>query len=78
MGGHARLVETEQHRLRLHVLHPEADDVGKAASKMATIKRVVNGKPVLLRANYKKLAQGNDPDVPLQDGDTIYLKENFF
>ena len=48
------------------------------ASKMATIKRVVNGKPVLLRANYKKLAQGNDPDVPLQDGDTIYLKENFF
>ena len=27
--------------------------------------------------NYKKLAEGNDPDVPLQDGDTIYLKESF-
>lgn len=47
------------------------------ASKMATIKRMVNGKSTVIRSNYKKLAEGNDPDVPLQDGDTIYLKESF-
>jgi|SRR5436853_1400847 len=47
------------------------------ASRTATIKRTVNGKSTVIRANYRKLAEGNDPDVPLQDGDTIYLKESF-
>ena len=37
----------------------------------------VDGKSRVIRANYRKLAEGNDPDVPLQDGDTIYLKESF-
>ena len=48
------------------------------ASKTARIKRTVNGKTSMIRANYKKLAEGNDPDIALQDGDTIYLSESFF
>ena len=47
------------------------------ASRIATIKRTVNGQSKLIKVNYKKLAEGDDPDVPLQDGDTIYLKESF-
>jgi polysaccharide export outer membrane protein len=47
------------------------------ASRTATIKRNVNGQSKVIKVNYKKLAEGNDPDVPLQDGDTIYLKESF-
>jgi len=48
------------------------------ASHTATIKRSVNGQSQLISANYRRLAEGNQPDVPLQDGDTIYLKESFF
>src|ERR1051326_3738374 len=47
------------------------------ASRTATIKRTVNGQSKVIRVNYRKLAEGNEPDVPLQDGDTIYLKESF-
>jgi len=47
------------------------------AGRIAIIKRTMNGQSKVLRVNYKKLAEGNDPDVPLQDGDTIYLKESF-
>jgi polysaccharide export outer membrane protein len=46
------------------------------ASRTATIKRVTNGKSQNIKANYRKLAEGTDPDVPLQDGDTIYVKES--
>jgi len=47
------------------------------ASKNAIVKRTVNGKSTMIRVNYKKLAEGSDPDLPLLDGDTIYLKESF-
>jgi polysaccharide export outer membrane protein len=47
------------------------------AGKQATIKRMVNGVSKLIRVNYRKLADGNDPDVTLLDGDTIYLRESF-
>lgn len=47
------------------------------ASRTATIKRNANGQSKVIRANYRRLAEGNEPDVPLQDGDTIYLKESF-
>lgn len=48
------------------------------ASRIATIKRMTNGQSQVLSANYRRLAEGNQPDIPLQDGDTIYLKESFF
>ena len=47
------------------------------ASRIATIKRTVNGVTKVIRANYRKLAEGNEPDIPLMDGDTIWLKESF-
>lgn len=28
--------------------------------------------------NYRRIAEGDAPDIPLQDGDTIYIKESFF
>ena len=39
--------------------------------------RTVNGVTKVIRANYRKLAEGNEPDIPLMDGDTIWLKESF-
>ena len=47
------------------------------ASRIATIKRTVNGVTKVIRANYRKLAEGNEPDIPLMDGDTIWLRESF-
>jgi polysaccharide biosynthesis/export protein len=47
------------------------------ASRIATIKRTVNGVTKVIRANYRKLAEGDEPDIPLMDGDTIWLKESF-
>jgi len=48
------------------------------ASKTATIKRSVNGRSQVIKVNYRRLAEGNDPDVPLLDGDTIFIKESAF
>jgi len=48
------------------------------ASRTANIKRMVNGRSVIVKANYRRLAEGNDPDIPLQDGDTIFIKESAF
>jgi polysaccharide export outer membrane protein len=47
----------------------------RAGSK-ATIRRA--GNPNVITVNWKRISEGDAPDVPLQDGDTIYLKESFF
>lgn len=46
------------------------------AGRMVVIKRAGTAKQI--RVNYRRIAEGDDPDIPLQDGDTIYLKESFF
>jgi polysaccharide export outer membrane protein len=48
------------------------------ASKTVMIKRIVGGKPVSLNVNYRKITDGNAPDVPLLDNDTIVVRESLF
>lgn len=48
------------------------------ASKTVVIKRIVNGKPTSLNVNYRKITDGNTPDVPLLDNDTIVVRESLF
>src|ERR1051325_6308702 len=48
------------------------------ASKTARISRTVGGKTTNINTNYRAIANGDRPDVPLQDGDTIFLKESVF
>ncbi|HEV7919477.1 MAG TPA: polysaccharide biosynthesis/export family protein [Thermoanaerobaculia bacterium] len=48
------------------------------ASKTARISRTINGKTININTNYRAIANGNKPDVPLLDGDTIFLKESIF
>lgn len=47
------------------------------AGKTAKITRT-GDKSKTLSANWKRLAEGEGKDVPLQDGDTIYIKESIF
>lgn len=46
------------------------------AGRTATIKRA--GVAKRISVNFRRIAEGDSPDIPLQDGDTIYLKESFF
>jgi polysaccharide export outer membrane protein len=48
------------------------------AGKTARITRNDSGKSKTVSANWKRIAEGDGKDVPLQDGDTIYIKESIF
>ncbi len=48
------------------------------AGRTARISRSDSGKSKTLSANWKRIAEGDGKDVPLQDGDTIYIKESIF
>ena len=48
------------------------------AGKTAKITRNDSGKSKTVSANWKRIAEGSGKDVPLQDGDTIYIKESIF
>lgn len=47
----------------------------RAGSK-ATIRH--SGAKSATSVNWKRISEGDAPDIPLQDGDTIYVKESFF
>lgn len=47
------------------------------AGKTAKITRT-GDKSKTMSANWKRIAEGEGKDVPLQDGDTIYIKESIF
>src|ERR1043166_1657349 len=48
------------------------------AAKSCVIKRKVNGREVSINVDYRKILNGKAPDVPLQDDDTIYVRESTF
>jgi polysaccharide export outer membrane protein len=48
------------------------------ASKQVIVKRVVGGSEKTFRYDFKKIIDGRQNDVVLQDGDTIVFKESFF
>jgi len=49
----------------------------RAAAK-CIIKRKVNGKETNIVVDFKRIMNGKAPDVPLQDDDTIYVRESTF
>ena len=48
------------------------------ASRIAIVKRLVNGKEQTLRVNYRDIIRGKKKDLVLQDNDTVVLDEALF
>ena len=48
------------------------------AARTCVIKRKVNGRESSITVDYRKILNGKAPDVPLQDDDTIYVRESVF
>lgn len=48
------------------------------ASRSVVVKRFVNGRETTIKADWKKIVEGRQPDIQLQDNDTIYVKESIF
>jgi polysaccharide export outer membrane protein len=48
------------------------------ASKRVILKRIVNGAETTSRFDFRKIINGDQPDVVLLDGDRIVVKESFF
>jgi polysaccharide biosynthesis/export protein len=61
----------------LQALADAGGPTDRAASK-CVIKRKVNGKETSLIIDYRKILNGKAADVPLQDDDTIYVRESAF
>jgi polysaccharide export outer membrane protein len=61
----------------LQALADAGGPTDRAASK-CVIKRKGNGKDTSIVVDYKKILNGKAPDVPLQDDDTIYVRESTF
>lgn len=56
----------------------DAGGLTDRASRDVSIKRTINGKETIVKKNYKRILTGQDPDVPLLDNDTIYVRESVF
>ena len=68
---------SSQHPTLLQAL-AEAGGPTDRASKKVVLKRMINGEMKTTRYDYRKIIDGSQNDVPLMDGDTIYLSESFF
>ena len=56
----------------------DAGGLTDRASSTITVKRVVNGKEQTIKRNYKRIIDGRDKDLILQDNDTVVVKEAIF
>ncbi|MCU1349237.1 MAG: sugar transporter [Acidobacteria bacterium] len=48
------------------------------ASRTVNIKRLVNGKDTRISVNFRRIANGDNADVALQDNDTVVVRESVF
>lgn len=66
-------------RISLLTTISQAGGLTDRASSKIVIKRTdVNGKPVEIAADYKRILAGKESDVELQPGDIVVVKESFF
>jgi polysaccharide export outer membrane protein len=66
-------------RITLLTAVARAGGLSERASRSILIRRTDrSGKQQDIRADYKRILSGKDPDVALQSGDVIYVKESFF
>jgi polysaccharide export outer membrane protein len=49
----------------------------RAASKLVIRRNRMEDQPIEIEANFRRILAGNDPDIELQDGDLIVVKEAF-
>jgi polysaccharide export outer membrane protein len=56
----------------------DAGGLTDRAARDVMIKRTINGKEALVKRNYRRILNGQDPDVPLLDNDTIFVRESVF
>jgi len=56
----------------------DAGGLTDRAAREVTIKRTVNGKEALIKKNYRRILNGQEPDVLLLDNDTIFVRESVF
>jgi polysaccharide export outer membrane protein len=61
----------------LQALADAGGPTDRAAAK-CVIKRKANGQEKSIIVDYRKILNGKAPDVPLQDDDTVYVRESTF
>ena len=49
-----------------------------AAKKIRIKRQTASGEPREIVVDYRKILSGGEPDVELEDGDLIIVKESFF
>lgn len=75
--GEQRFDTTERATLLYAIAR--AGGLGERASSKITIqRRDGSGEVEQIQANYKRIVAGKAPDVELQDGDVLIIKESFF
>lgn len=66
-------------RITLLTAVSRAGGLTERASRTIQIKRKdQSGRDLELEANYRRIVSGKDPDITLQSGDVIIVKESFF
>jgi len=66
-------------RITLLMVISQAGGLSDRASSKIRIKRTgVDGKPMEIEADYKRILAGKDSDIELQPGDVVVVKESFF
>jgi polysaccharide export outer membrane protein len=66
-------------RISLLTAIARAGGLTDRASRTIQVKRRdPNGHDLELEANYKRIVSGKDPDLPLQSGDVVIVKESLF
>lgn len=65
-------------RITLLTAIARAGGLSDRASKQLVIKRQDHGKASEIQVDYRDVLSGKKPDVPLQAGDIIVVKESFF
>lgn len=65
-------------RITLLTVVAQAGGLTDRASSKIVIKRTMGGKASEIPADYKRILAGKAPDVELQPGDVVVVKESFF
>ena len=66
-------------RITLLMVIAQAGGLTDRASKKIVVKRTdIDGKSTEITVDYKRILTGKDPDVELQPGDVVVVKESFF
>jgi polysaccharide export outer membrane protein len=65
-------------RLTLLTVIAQAGGLTDRASSKILVKRAGGRQPAEMTADYKRILSGKDPDLELQPGDVVVVKESFF